>query len=239
MAAPFSSCMGVVARRPWQGLLPDWTWHVLLPIHPGFAGEPRPDWFDSIDDLAIAYLDLLERLNLRDVLVIGSSMGGWVASTMALRDTEQRLRGLVLINAAGIEVEGHPVSDISNLTPDELSSLSFHNPAAFRVDPATVTPELIEARKANARTLAVYDHGLVSADPGLRRRLARVRIPVLVAWGESDRIFDVEYGRAYAGAFPHARFELIPEAGHLPQIEQPKRLLPLIQNFAINIPVKP
>ncbi|MBA2678365.1 MAG: alpha/beta hydrolase, partial [Ktedonobacteraceae bacterium] len=45
--------------------------HILVPTHPGFGGEPRPEWFDSIDDLAFAYLELLERLNLRDVLVIG------------------------------------------------------------------------------------------------------------------------------------------------------------------------
>src|SRR5215472_1042547 len=65
--------------------------HTLVPTHPGFAGEPRPEWFDSIDDLAIAYLDLLDRLDLGDVLVIGSSMGGWIASEMALRDTAHRL----------------------------------------------------------------------------------------------------------------------------------------------------
>src|SRR5438046_6862313 len=90
--------------------------HVLVPTHPGFAGEPRPEWFDSIDDLAFAYLDLLERLDLHDVLVIGSSMGGWVASAMALRDTTRRLRGLVLVDAGGIQVEGHPVADVSTLT---------------------------------------------------------------------------------------------------------------------------
>lgn len=208
--------------------------HVLIPTHPGFSGEPRPEWFNSIDDLAFAYLDLLERLDLHDVLVIGSSMGGWIASAMALHDTAHLLRGIVLINAAGIQVEGHPVTDISNLTPDELSALSFHNPAAFRVDPSTVTPEQIEARKANGRALAVYDQGLGSADPKLRRRLGRVRIPVLVVWGESDRVFDLEYGRAYAQAFPDARFEPIPEAGHLPQIEQPQRLLPLVRQFAIS-----
>jgi pimeloyl-ACP methyl ester carboxylesterase len=208
--------------------------HVIVPTHPGFGGEPRPEWFNSIDDLAFAYLELLERLDLRDVLVIGSSMGGWIASAMALRDTTHLLRGLVLINAAGIQVEGHPVTDISNLTPDELSSLSFHNPAPFRIDPATLTPQQIEGSKANARTLAVYDQGLGSADPKLRRRLKHVNIPVLVVWGESDRIFDLEYGRAYAQAFPDARFEPIPEAGHLPQIEQPKLLLPLVRQFAIS-----
>jgi pimeloyl-ACP methyl ester carboxylesterase len=210
--------------------------HVLVPTHPGFGGEPRPEWFNSIDDLAFAYLDLLERLDLRNVLVIGSSMGGWIASAMALRDTAQRLRGLVLINATGIQVDGHPVADVSNLTPDELSALSFHNPAAFRVDSATVTPEQIEGRKANFRALTVYDQGLNSSDPKLAHRLNSVKIPVLVAWGESDRVVDSEYGRAYAQAFPNARFEPIAEAGHLPQIEQSERLLNVVRRFAISTP---
>ncbi len=205
---------------------------VLVPIHPGFEGEPRPEWFDSIDDLALAYLDLLERLDLRDVLVIGSSLGGWIASTMALRDTARRLSGLVLIDAAGIQVEGHPVADVSTLTPAELEALSFHNPAAFRVDPASVSPEQAAIRATNIKTLYLYDQGLNMADPKLRRRLRRVNIPVLVLWGESDGVIDPAYGRAYAQSFPNARFELIPEAGHLPQLEQPERVLKLVQEFA-------
>ena len=208
--------------------------HVLVPTHPGFAGEPRPEWFDSIDDLAFAYLDLLERLDLRDVLVIGSSMGGWIASVMALRDTT-RLSGIILVDAAGIQVEGHPIADVSSLTPDELSALSFHNPAAFLVDPATVSPEQAKARAANFQALYVYDQGQGMGDPKLRRRLRRVRIPVLVVWGESDRVVDPDYGRVYAQSFPDARFQLIPEAGHLPQIEQPERLLTLVWEFADSI----
>lgn len=209
--------------------------HTLLPTHPGFAGEPRPEWFDSIDDLAFAYLELLERLNLRDVLVIGSSVGGWIASAMALRDTAQRIRGLVLVNSIGIQVDGHPVPDVSTLTPEMLAALSFHNPAAFRVDPLTITPEQIAARKANTETLYVYDSERLGGDPKLQRRLRHVKIPVLVAWGESDRVADLEYGRVYAQSFSNARFELISEAGHLPQIEQPERLLTLVRKFAINI----
>jgi pimeloyl-ACP methyl ester carboxylesterase len=209
--------------------------HVLVPTHPGFSGEPRPDWFDSIDDLAFAYLDLLERLDLHDVLVIGSSMGGWIASAMALRDTTHVVGGLVLVDAGGIRVDGHPIADVSSLTPDELSALSFHNPAPFRVDPATVSPEQAEARAANLRALYMYDQGQGMGDPKLRRRLGRLRIPVLVVWGESDRVIDPEYGRAYAQSFPDARFELIPEAGHLPQIEQPERLLSLVWEFADSI----
>jgi pimeloyl-ACP methyl ester carboxylesterase len=110
--------------------------HVLSPIHPGFAGEPRPEWFDSIDDLALTYLDLLERLNLHEVMVIGFSIGGWIASELAVRDTT-RLSSIVLVDAVGIQVEGHEIADVFSLAPDELSALSYHNPAAFRIDPAT------------------------------------------------------------------------------------------------------
>src|SRR5947209_6343259 len=84
---------------------------VLTPTHPGFAGEPRPEWFDSIDDLALTYLELLERLELRDVMVIGSSLGGWIASEMAVRDST-RLSSIVLVDAIGIQVEGHPIADV-------------------------------------------------------------------------------------------------------------------------------
>jgi pimeloyl-ACP methyl ester carboxylesterase len=205
--------------------------HVLVPTHPGFEGEPRPDWFDRIDDLALAYLELLERLDLHDVLVIGSSVGGWIASEMAVHDTS-RLSGLVLIDAVGIQVDGHPAADVSSITPNELMALSFHNPAAFRVDPATVTPEQAALRAGNIKTLYLYDQGLNMADPKLRRRLKRVNIPALVVWGESDRVVDPEYGRAYARALGNARYEVIPEAGHLPQLEQPERLLKLVREFA-------
>ena len=105
----------------------------------------------------------------------------------------------------------------------------------FRVDPSTVSPEQAETRAANLRTLYVYDQGQGMGDPKMRRRLRRVRIPALVVWGESDRVIDPDYGRAYAQSLPNARFELILEAGHLPQLEQPARLLALVQEFAESI----
>src|SRR5436305_4650616 len=142
--------------------------HVLVPTHPGFAGEPRPEWFDGIDDLALTYLDLLERLDLRDVMVIGSSVGGWIASELAVRDST-RLSSIVLVDAIGIQVEGHPIADVFPLTSDELFALSFHNPAAFRIDPATLSPEQVAVTAANFQALKVYDQGQGMGDAKLRR----------------------------------------------------------------------
>jgi pimeloyl-ACP methyl ester carboxylesterase len=54
--------------------------HVLLPTHPGWNGVPRPDRLDSIEDLAMLYLRELQRRGWRDVLVVGSSVGGWIGA---------------------------------------------------------------------------------------------------------------------------------------------------------------
>ena len=208
--------------------------HVLTPIHPGFAGTPRPAWFDNIDDIALTYLELLERLNLHDVIVIGSSMGGWIASEMAVRDTS-RLGGIILLDGVGIEVPGHEIADVFTMTPAELSAKSYHNPAVYGINPAAMSPEQLAGMAANFKTLAVYSQARGMHDPKLARRLGRVKTPVMVVWGESDKVIDPEYGRAFAQAFPNSRFKLIQEAGHLPHIEQPERVLKLVLLFADKI----
>src|SRR5260370_30206892 len=90
--------------------------HVLTPTHPGFAGTPRPEWFNSVADLALTYLELLERLDLHEVMVVGFSMGGWIASELAVRDTA-RLSSLVLVDAVGIQVKAPEIADVFSLAP--------------------------------------------------------------------------------------------------------------------------
>ena len=77
--------------------------------------------------------------------------------------------------------------------------------------------------------LAVYAPKMT--DPTMAGRLAGITIPALVISGESDRIVDPEYGRAYAAAIPGARFVLLPGTGHVPQIETPELLLETIWNL--------
>jgi pimeloyl-ACP methyl ester carboxylesterase len=71
---------------------------VLAPTQPGFGGTARPDWFRNIDDVARAYIELLDTLALKDVLVIGFSMGGWIA--FALRD-HREVRPHATVRTAG------------------------------------------------------------------------------------------------------------------------------------------
>lgn len=68
-------------------------------------------------------------------------------------------------------------------------------------------------------------------DPKLLGSLDRVHIPILAIWGESDRIVTPAYGAAYATAFQNARFEIVKEAGHLPQLEQPDATFAFIDGY--------
>ncbi len=134
----------------------------------------------------------------------------------------------MLVNGAGVMVDGEPCADVFSLTPQQLSALSYHDPSRFGIDPATLTDAQKAGMAANMRTLAVYGRARDMGDPALRARLAGVRAPVLVVWGASDRVVTPAYGRAVAASFPNARLEIIERCGHMPQIEQPERLLELV-----------
>jgi pimeloyl-ACP methyl ester carboxylesterase len=201
---------------------------VLTPTHPGFGRTPRPEGLDSVAKLAALYRGLLDELALEDVTVIGNSVGGWIAAEMAVAGTA-RLSGVVLLDAVGIEVKGHPVADVAGLSLPEIQALSFHDPTLFRVDPASVPDAQRAMLAANGATLAVYA-GSTMADPTLLGRLGGIAIPTVVLWGESDQIVDPAYGEAYAAAINAARFEVLPATGHMPQMETPDLVLQTMED---------
>lgn len=208
------------------------THRVFMPTHPGWNDTKRPSWLDNIDELAMVYLRFLTQRGLRDVMVIGSSLGGWLAAQMAVRDLGGLISRLVLINAVGIELAEHPMVDFFQLTPRAIAEHSYHEPDRFFVDPGTLPKDRLEQMRANIETLKAIAGKPYMHDPKLLSRLAQVAIPALVLWGQSDRVATSQYGAVYARAFGNGRFELIPEAGHLPQIERPDAVFPLLDVFA-------
>ncbi len=203
---------------------------VIVPIHPGFGGTPRPEALQTVRGLAALYVALLDQLDLSDVTVVGNSIGGWIAAEMALLKSP-RVSGAVIINAVGIEVPGHPIADFFSLTMDQVFQLSYYNPGPFRIDPTTLPPAAQAIAAGNRATLATYS-GTSMSDPSLAARLSGLEVPTLVLWGDSDQIADPDYGRAYAAAIPTARFQLLKDTGHLPQLETPDQVLHAIWDFA-------
>lgn len=211
---------GVLTMAGFADLLAERTHsRVLLPTHPGFGGTPKAAGLTSVTRLAQAYVTMLEQADLTDVTVIGNSFGGWLAAEMALQKSP-RVSGVVIIDGIGIEVPGHPMTDVSGLSPAEIRSYSFHDPSKAAAPPATGGT----GPSPDVQALIGYA-GPAMSDPTLAERLGGLDIPAHVLWGESDRIVDPGYGKAYAAAIPLAAFTLMPRTGHLPQVETPEELL--------------
>ncbi len=220
---------GPLTMSAFAGLLAAQPARVITPTHPGFAGTPRPDSLNSVRGLAELYVALLDLLELKQVTVVGNSIGGWIAAEMALLKNT-RASGFVLVDAVGIEVPGNAVVDFFSLTPRQVAEHSYHDPDKFGIDPTKLPPEALQAMAGNRATLTVYA-GASMNDPSLSRRLDGVTKPTLILWGDADRIANADYGRAFSAAIPGARFQLLEKTGHLPQIETPDQLLDAIREF--------
>jgi pimeloyl-ACP methyl ester carboxylesterase len=208
-------------------------YRVIVPVHPGFDGTPRPTELGTVAGLAAVYAALLRELDLSGACVIGNSIGGWIAAELALVESgaaDSRVSSVVLVDAAGLQIDGAPVPDFFGLTLDQVAELSYFNPDAFRINLAALPAERAAAMAGNRTALLAYA-GTAMTDPGLRDRLPTISIPVLVVWGAADRMIPVAHGHAYADGIPGASLQVIAHAGHLPQLEAPEELLAVVREF--------
>lgn len=224
---------GLASQAPFLTLLAAHG-RVIAPSHPGFGHSPDSDDIDTVDDLSYLYLDLLAEQNLREVVVLGCSLGGWIAAEMAVKSTE-RIAKLVLAAPLGIKVgdrETRDIPDIFALPADEVVRLKYHDPSHALIDYTTLSDDELTVIARNREATALYGWEPYFHNPKLRRRLHRINAPTLLLWGASDRfVTPGYYGVAYRDAIPGARLEIIEQAGHLPHVEQPEAFVEHVRTF--------
>ena len=208
--------------------------HVFAPTHPGYGRSEIPAGMRTVDDLSYFYLDLLDQLDLANVVMVGVSLGAWLAAEIAVKSTA-RLSHLVMANAVGVKVGGRETRDIADIfaiTEPEYLELTYCDPNVGRRDyNALPDAEVLAAARAREAT-ARFAWSPHFHDPRLKSRLHRIRIPTLFLWGIHDRMLSEAYGRAYCAMISGARFELIERAGHFPDQEQPKVFAERVLAFA-------
>ena len=208
---------------------------VIAPSHPGFGHSELPKGMASVDDMSYFYLDLIEQLNLRDLVVVGASFGGWVAAEIATKTCE-RLSRLVLIGAVGAKFGARDRSDIVDIfsTPrSRWEELSFRNPAVWLRDYESLPEEELTAMARNREATALFAWNPYMYNPKLKARLHRIRIPTLVLWGAHDGFAPLAYGRTFCETIPGAKFEEIAESGHFPHMEQPEAVARRVIEFGL------
>jgi pimeloyl-ACP methyl ester carboxylesterase len=206
---------------------------VIAPTHPGYGRAKLPAGFNTIDDLAYLYLDLLDKLDLHDVAVVGAGIGGWIAAEIAVKTTA-RLSHLVLVDAFGVKIGDRETRDIFDMyfvTEAELAKVVYHNQELTQRDLSKLPDEELYAIACAREATSRYGWRPYMHNPKLKGRLHRIGIPTLFLWGGEDRIAAPAYGRAYCASVPGARFELIEGSGHFPHVERPDEFARLTLDF--------
>jgi pimeloyl-ACP methyl ester carboxylesterase len=207
---------------------------VLMPSHPGFGLSDTAEHLGSIDDLAYFYLDLIEQYDLKELTLVGSSIGAWLAMEIATKN-RTRLARLVLDNPVGLrfgERTERDFFDIFHVSPTEWTKFFLadapEDKREWSSEPDDVSLRAARNREAFTRVAwSPYLH-----NPRLGPRLHRADLPALVLWGDKDRIASEAYAQAVADALPQGEFLKIADAGHFASVDRPEVFAGAVLDFA-------
>ncbi len=217
-------------------------------IGSGLSDKPAIDY--RPEELIDSIRGLMDELGLPTATLIGNSMGGGVAIGMALTYPE-RVHRLVLIDGLPDHVRERLVSPlmqraINTHAPAWLArfgALFLGNRTMEAVlkeivyDPRLVTPLVLDRSNRNRQRadmitpLLALRNSLPLWEQHFAPRLKDIRHSTLILWGEHDRLFPPQVGRDLLTIIPHSKLIVIPDAGHIPQWEQPQAVNRHIREF--------
>lgn len=206
---------------------------VIMPSAPGFGVSERPEWMTNVDDVAYVMLDLIDALDLKDVTVVGCSLGGWIAAEMATKDAAKIAR-LVLVDAYGVKIGGpydRDMLDVWTSHPAKVAAAKWADAEKGKRDFSQMNDDQLTVVARNVESFARFCWDPYLHNPKLKHRLHRVNVPTLVIWGEKDGVASPAYGEAYAKLIPGAKFAVVPGAGHYPHLEAPDAFLSTLNPF--------
>ncbi len=207
---------------------------VYLPSHPGYGKSDRPEWLETMADLASFYTWFLEEQGLEGARAIGFSMGGWLASEIAA-NCRHAFSKLMLVDAAGIQPKLGEIADIFIISPAQVTELLFHDPkqaaeyeSIYGGEP---TPGQIDTAERNREMSVRICWKPYMYDPRLAGLLARVSIPTRIVWGANDRLIPLECGQMFNKAILGSDLVVIDNCGHVPQVEKTEEFVKTALEF--------
>jgi pimeloyl-ACP methyl ester carboxylesterase len=221
--------------QDWAALLRELVrdgFHVLAMDLPGFGETSKPrERSYSISQQANFVKSFLDAMRLERVTLVGVSMGGWIAATVAL-DQPQRVEKLVLMDSAGFAFK--PSFDTTLFTPRTPAQvemlLALVTPRPPRV-PNFVKEDVV--RQSGSRGW-VIERALASMGTGaglLDGRFSSMKPPLLLLWGKQDGVTPLTLGEAMHKAVPNSVLEVYDGCGHLAFATCADRVAPRLRGF--------
>ena len=203
---------------------------VVVPDLPGWGGSVRPSWARDPRDIAMLCGHILDALDIGPAALVGAGFGGFLAAELAAMQP-RRLRALVLIGAAGLKPENGEILDQMMVSHRAYIEESFRDQESYLAwvgeEPGDDVRQLWDfSREMTARvTWKPY-----MFDRRLAPLLGNVTTPTLIVWGGRDKTVPPECAALYAANLPNATVEMIEDAGHLVEIEEPEGIAKLISS---------
>jgi pyruvate dehydrogenase E2 component (dihydrolipoamide acetyltransferase) len=237
--------------RNWLANLPAVAPHrraIALDL-PGFGSSAMPPERISIPGYARVVDALCDRLGLEQVVLVGNSMGGFVAAELAITNPA-RVEGLVLVDAAGlVPTPAEALQTIGFLWVAMVLSAEL-TAALPTISKRPGLRNLVLGRVANEPWRLPSDllyYGLLAGEhPGVRDaltasvsylshawsdRLAEIRCPTAVIWGSADRLIPVRHAVEFGRLIDGSVVSIIEGVGHIPMIESPGRFNRVLLQF--------
>lgn len=190
-------------------------------------------------------LGLLDYFNVQKAILVGNSAGGTVSMQFTLQNPD-RVQALILVDPAVYEGGGGPswlrpfynTPQMNHLGPLIVRSIQSRGIDLIKLawyDPSKITPETMsgytQPLRADNWDRALWYFTAASQPSGLPERLKEFTLPVMVIFGAFDKIVPTSDSVRLAGELPHAKLVIIPQAGHVPQEEQPVAFMQAVGEF--------
>ncbi len=206
---------------------------IIAPAAPGMTDLAELDDIDDIRDLALHYDDLLDAAGLDGVDVVGHSFGAMIGAELAAH-SPQRVSRLALLSPVGLWDDAEPVTDLFAVPYTDVAEVLFADPnnANLRSQQTETGERDVEAVVALAQAMTTVAKFLWPIpEKGLRKRLYRITAPTLVVYGEKDAFVPPSYRDLFVQRLRDGRSELVSNAGHMIQREQPDTVAALLRGF--------
>jgi pimeloyl-ACP methyl ester carboxylesterase len=226
------------------------THRVIIPDLLGSGLSDKPEEAYTPKRLVEFFRQFMDRLNIPHATLVGNSMGAGLAMAMAL-DYPERVHRLVLISGFPGQVE-------TSIASRQYQRFLYHRPPLWLAkfgnwiagkratekllkeivyNPELISPTVIERSFHNRRRsgflaplYSLLDN-IQSWEGQYGNKFQEISQPVLLLWGDHDRVFPLEVGERVKSQLPHVEWHVIPEAGHLAQWEEPAIVNQFILSF--------
>lgn len=205
---------------------------------PGHGKSELCDGQQTIGEYARYLVQWLESIQLRRAVFVGHSMGSAVALALAIHHPEYVV-GLGLISG-GARLRVHP--DILTYAADPTTFLKATELLVSCSFSTNTLPRLVElaSRRILETRQSVFLGDLQACDRfDVMDRLGEVQQPSLVMCGSEDQMTPLRYAQYLANSIPHASLKIIPGAGHMVMLEQPRLVAESLLSFLQDISFHP